>query len=137
MASSGSNNAWGCVPDGRKRENIKNPVRKRCTNDEQDKTERTVMKYAILFSILLLAGCATTSPTQEIIKGHVELVDAALKKDVVTKDDLKACRAGLLSAEQSYKAEIRSYVAEKAKWKITSALLGILLAVAIFMGVKR
>lgn len=93
------------------------------------------MKYAVL--LLLLTGCATTSPTQEIIKGHVELVDEALKKDVVTKDDLKACRAGLTSAEQSYKAEIRSYVAEKAKWQITSALLGILLAVAIYLRIKR
>ena len=95
------------------------------------------MKYAILFPILLLAGCATTSPTQEIINSHVELVDEALKKDVVTKDDLKACRAGLTSAEQAYKAEIRSYVAEKAKWQITSALLGILLAVAIYLRIKR
>ena len=94
------------------------------------------MKYAVLFPILLLAGCATTSPTQEIINSHVELVDEALKKEVVTKDDLKACRAGLTSAEQAYKAEIRSYVAERDKWRLATALLGVLLAVAIYLKVK-
>ena len=91
----------------------------------------------MLIFAVLLSGCAGKSPTQEIIGNHVALVDEALKKDVVTKEDLKACRAGLLSAEQSYKTEIRSYVAERDKWRITSALLGLLLAVAIFMGVKR
>lgn len=91
----------------------------------------------VLILAVLLCGCAGRSPTQEIINTHVSLVDEVLKKDVITKDDLKACRAGLLSAEQSYKAEIRSYVAERDKWRITSALLGILLAVAIYLRVRR
>lgn len=96
------------------------------------------MRFTILLILtVLLSGCAGKSPTQEIINTHVALVDEALKKDAVTKDDLKACRAGLISAEQSYKAEIRSYVAEKAKWQITSALLGILLATAIYLRVRR
>ena len=91
----------------------------------------------IFMVLLLLCGCTGRSPTQEIINTHVSLVDEALKKDVITKDDLKACRAGLLSAEQAYTAEIRSYVAERDKWRITSALLGILLAVAIYLRVRR
>ena len=91
----------------------------------------------VLILAFLLSGCAGKSPTQEIINTHVALVDEALKKDVVTKEDLKTCRTGLISAEQSYKAEIRSYVAERDKWRITSGLLGLLLAMAVFLGVKR
>ena len=95
------------------------------------------MRYlALILCVFLLAGCAGKSATQEIISNHVALVDEALKKDTVTKDDLKTCKAGLLSAEQAYTAEIRSYVAERDKWRLATALLGVLLAVAIYLKVK-
>lgn len=96
------------------------------------------MRFAkLLIFAILLSGCAGKSPTQEIIGNHIALVDEALQKETVTKDDLKTCKAGLLSAEQAYTAEIRSYVAERDKWRITSALLAILLAVGIYLRIRH
>ena len=87
--------------------------------------------------LLLLTGCAAKSPTQTIIDHHVQLVDQALVAPDISdkaKDALNACKAGLLSAEQTYKTEILKYKSDIRYWKSMVYALGLL--ILLYVGYK-
>ena len=96
--------------------------------------------------MLLLGGCAKT-PTETIVNEHVNHVNDVLDysynnidqtSDVVfLEEELKNCRTGLLSTEQSYKAEIATCNAQTNYWRLSSAGLFVLLCVAIFLFAKK
>lgn len=98
----------------------------------------------VIFAFLLITlyGCAKT-PTQNVIGEHINLVDSALaglEKDPSierAKESLKTCRAGLVSAEQSYKAEIATCKAKTDYWRLSSAGLAVALCVAIYLLLKK
>ena len=96
------------------------------------------MNFAILLIVtVLLSGCAGKSPTQTIIDQHVQLVDQALISQDLSdkaKEALKTCKAGLLSAEQTYKTEIAKCHADTRYWKTVSAFLGII--ILLYVGFK-
>ena len=91
----------------------------------------------LLMSTLLLNGCVWKSPTQAIIDHHVQLVDQALAAPEMSesaKNALKTCKAGLLSAEETYKSEIAKCKADTRYWKTVSSFLGIL--ILLYVGFK-
>lgn len=91
----------------------------------------------LLISTLLLSGCWYKSLTENIIDQHVQLVDQALAAPEMSdkaKDALKTCKAGLLSAEQTYKSEIAKCHADTRYWKTVSAFLGIIML--LYVGFK-
>lgn len=96
----------------------------------------------LLIVTILLNGCAKT-PTQNVIGEHINLVDSALvdlekNPDIESaKRSLKTCRAGLVSAEQSYKAEIATCKAKTDYWRLSSAGLFVALCVAIYLLLKK
>ena len=105
------------------------------------------MKTAILAILVGLAGCAKSTPTETIISDHVQLVDEVIdyannnmedSPDMTyMKNALKTCKTGLLSAEQSYKAEIATCGAKIDYWRLSSVSLGVALLVAIYLLFKR
>lgn len=105
--------------------------------------KNTLYKIVIFaFLLITLCSCAKT-PTQNVIGEHINLVDSALaglEKDPSierAKESLKTCRAGLVSAEQSYKAEIATCKAKTDYWRLSSAGLAVALCVAIYLLLKR
>ena len=105
--------------------------------------KNTLYKIVIFaFLLITLYGCAKT-PTQNVIGAHINLVDSALaglEKDPSierAKESLKTCRAGLVSAEQSYKAEIATCKAKTDYWRLSSAGLAVALCVAIYLLLKK
>ena len=105
------------------------------------------MKTAFLAILVALAGCAKSTPTESIISNHVQLVDETLdyannnmedSADMTfMKNALKTCKTGLLSAEQSYKAEIATCEAKIDYWRLSSVSLGVALLVAIYIIFRR
>lgn len=103
------------------------------------------MKYLLI--LLLLTGCAKSTPTENVIDNHVQLVDETLdyaQNNMDIDNDkqflinaLKTCKAGLLDTESSYKAEISTCKAETDKWRIVSLALFLLIAGAVFVKIKR
>ena len=96
------------------------------------------MKYVLI--LLLLSGCVKT-PTQNIIEHHVQLVDEVLKKPDLSdeaKEALKTCKAGLLSAEETYKTEIAKCNSDIRYWKAVSSFMMILILLYVgFRFMKR
>lgn len=94
------------------------------------------MRFTILLILtVLISGCAKTTPTENIIGQHVQLVDEALSDPTLSneaKGALKTCRAGLLSAQQTHQAEISKCEAEKSKLKTERN--GLFLAVLLLVG---
>ena len=101
------------------------------------------MKTAFLAILVVLCGCAKSTPTESIISDHVQLVDETLdyannnmedSPDMTfMKNALKTCKTGLLSAEQSYKAEIATCEANIDYWRLSSVSLGVALLVAMYL----
>lgn len=104
-------------------------------------------KVTMLIAVLALAGCAKQTPTETIIGQHVhnadEIIDYAQNNmgtdpdTIMLINGLKDCRTGLLSAEQSYKAEIATCEAKTNYWRLAAFGLGILLLLGIFAKIKR
>lgn len=102
-------------------------------------------KFLIL--ALVLCGCGGNTPTESIIDEHVKQTDNVLeyaKKNfdqtqeiVFLEEGLTSCRVGLVSAEQSYKAEIATCEAKTNYWRLSSTSLFVALCVAIFLLIKR
>lgn len=94
------------------------------------------IRFAILLILtVLISGCAKTTPTENIIGQHVQLVDEALSDPTLSneaKSALKTCRAGLLSAQETHQAEISKCDAEKSKLKTERN--GLFLAVLLLVG---
>ena len=95
------------------------------------------MKRVIILVVFttLISGCAKPTPTENIIGQHVQLVDEALSNPTLSneaKGALKTCRAGLLSAQETYQAEISKCDAEKSKLKTERN--GLFLVVVLLAG---
>lgn len=94
------------------------------------------MRFTILLILtVLISGCAKTTPTENIIGQHVQLVDEALSDPTLSneaKGALKTCRAGLLSAQETHQAEISKCEAEKSKLKTERN--GLFLVVLLLVG---
>ena len=89
----------------------------------------------LLIITILLSACAKPTPTENIIGQHVQLVDEALVNPTLSNDAksaLKTCRAGLLSAQETYKTEIAKCDAEKSK--IQTQRNGLFLLVLLLAG---
>ena len=96
------------------------------------------MKFTILLLFtVLLSGCATKTPTDTIIDQHIQLADAAIATQTVTIEDLKTCRAGLLSAKESPQAELKTYKADIRYWKAVSSFLVILIILGIVYKIMK
>ena len=98
---------------------------------------KTFIVLLLLGYAILLTGCAKQTPTQNIIEHHVELVNNALNNPHLTdeaKEALKACRAGLLSAEESHVTEINRCESDIRYWKTVSSFLAIL--IVLYIGFK-
>ena len=115
------------------------------------------MKHFTILMILtvLLNGCArATPPTQTIVDEHIQLVNEILDyannelsdtPDMdYMKNALKTCKAGLISANaacdaqiEAKDAKISACEAEKTKWKVITAAMGILLLAGIYLTIRR
>lgn len=86
---------------------------------------------------LLLAGCVAKTPTQTVIDHHIQLVDEALASEDMSdkaKSALKTCKAGLVSAEETYRTELSEYKADVRYWKAVSSFMFIIMI--LYFGYK-
>lgn len=102
---------------------------------------------AFFWFILLLCGCAKSTPTETIIDNHIGHIDAVLdyaynnieqNSDVVyLENELKGCKIALSDVKQSYYSEIATCKAKTDYWRLATAGLFVALCGAIFVIIKR
>lgn len=103
------------------------------------------MKYLLI--LLLLTGCAKSTPTENIVDNHIthanQTLDYAYNNIEQTQDvvflekELESCVIGLENTKQSYYAEIAKCNSETSKWRIISLFLGLVIVGAVLIKVKR
>lgn len=93
--------------------------------------------------VLLLAGCATKTPVEQIVSDAVQNVDEMLDyannnipetpDTMFLKSGLQACRSDLISCESAYHAEIAAEKNKTSLWQVVSGALVVAIGALLYL----
>ena len=108
---------------------------------------RIIILTITISCILMLSGCSTKTPVEQIVSDAVQNVDEMLdyaEGNIVENSDtmflmsgLKACRSDLISCESAYHAEIAAEKNKTSLWQVVSAALVAAIGTLLYLLFKR
>lgn len=108
---------------------------------------RIIILTIIISCILMLSGCSTKTPVEQIVSDAVQNVDEMLDyannnipetpDTVFLKSGLQACRSDLISCESAYHAEIAAEKNKTSLWQVVSGALVAAIGTLLYLLFKR